>query len=119
MADGPKNSNGDDHVLPVCRNKWVDSYLYIKNCKHPDRAIRLFSYLMSEYGQKLTYLGIEGVTYDIVNEKPVVKEEVRELLNTDRKQYNNLYGQIIHIGCSKTYLCKCSGNKNMRDLQSS
>ncbi|NLJ90511.1 MAG: extracellular solute-binding protein [Clostridiales bacterium] len=91
-VDGPKNSNGDDHVLPGAGiNGWTVTFIS-KNCKHPDRAIRLFSYLMSEYGQKLTYLGIEGVTYDIVNEKPVVKEEVRELLNTDRQQYNNLYG---------------------------
>ena len=91
-VDGPKNSNGDDHVLPGTGiTGWTVS-LISKNCERPDKAIELFSYLISEEGQKAVYLGVEGITYDVVDGKPVVREEVMELLNTDRKEYDRLYG---------------------------
>ena len=91
-VDGPKNSGGDDHILPgTGSNGWTVT-LISKNCERPDRAIELLSYLMSEHGQKLIYLGVEGVTYDMVDGKPVVKQEVRELLNTNRKEYDRIYG---------------------------
>ena len=91
-VDGPKNANGDDPVLPGAGiNGWTVT-LISKNCKHPEKAIALISYLLSDEGQKLIYLGEEGVTYDMVDGKPVVKEEIRNLLNTDREQYDTLYG---------------------------
>ncbi len=91
-VDGPKNSKGDDPILPGGGiNGWTVT-LISKNCKAPERAIALFTYLISEYGQKLTSLGIEGETYDIVNGKPVLKEDVRKILNTDRIIYDQLYG---------------------------
>ena len=91
-VDGPKNSRGDDPILPGAGiNGWTIT-LISKNCKRPDRAIEFLSYLLSEKGQKITYLGIEGVTYDVVEGKYVVKPEVRQLLNTDRVRYDMLYG---------------------------
>ena len=47
---------------------------------------------MSEQGQKVTYLGVEGITYDTVDGKPVLKKSVKELLNSDRRRYNEIYG---------------------------
>lgn len=91
-VDGPKNSSGDDHVLPGTGiNGWTVTFIS-KNCEHPDRAIKLFSYLMSDEGQLTTFLGVEGVTYDMVDGKPVVREEVAELLNSDREAYDDKYG---------------------------
>lgn len=91
-VDGPKNAAKDDPVLPGAGiNGWTVT-LISKNCEHPDRAIQLFSYLISEEGQKLTYLGVEGEMYDWLDGKPVMKEEVRELLNTDREEYDRIYG---------------------------
>lgn len=91
-VDGPKNSRGDDHVLPgTGSNGWTVT-LISKSCERPDRAIELLSYLMSEHGQKLIYLGVEGVTYDIVDGEPVIKPEVKELLNTNRAAYDRIYG---------------------------
>lgn len=90
--DGPKNSAGDDYILPGSGiNGWTVT-LISKNCKRPDRAIELFSYLMSEHGQLMTYKGIEGVTYDWVDNQIVVKPEVEQLLITNRKEYDRLYG---------------------------
>ena len=91
-VDGPKNSRGDDHVLPtntVCG--WTIT-MVSKNCKNPDRAIQFIDYMISEEGQKMVYLGIEGLTYDVIDGREVVKPEVMELLNTDRTAYDELYG---------------------------
>lgn len=91
-VDGPKNSRGDDYRLPTTGiNGWTVT-LISKKCKNPERAIQFLDYLMSEHGQMMTYLGVEGKTYDMVDGKPVVKPEVLELLNTDRQEYDRIYG---------------------------
>lgn len=91
-VDGPKNDAGDDHVLPGTGiNGWTVT-LISKNCKNPEKAIQMLSFLMSDEGQKLTYLGVEGITYDIIDGKPVVREAVRELMNSDRAEYDEKYG---------------------------
>ena len=42
--------------------------------------------------KKRVYLGIEGETYDMVDGKPVIKDEVKQLLQTDRTAYDRKYG---------------------------
>lgn len=91
-VDGPKNSKGDDYVLPTNTiNGWTLT-LISKNCKHPDRAIAFLDYMMSEEGQKMISLGVEGEMYDWVDGKAVLKDEVKKLLTTDRKKYDEVYG---------------------------
>lgn len=91
-VEGPRNSKGDNPTLPSTNiNGWTVT-LISKNCKHPDRAIAFMDYLMSEHGQKLIFLGVEGVTYDYVDGKPVLKQEVKEVLDTDRVTFDQLYG---------------------------
>lgn len=91
-VDGPQNSKGEEHVLPGAGiNGWTVTFIS-KNCEYPDRAIQLFSYLISDEGQMAVYLGVEGITYDMIDGKPVVREEVTRLLNTDRNAYNQKYG---------------------------
>ncbi|MCR5754634.1 MAG: extracellular solute-binding protein [Acetatifactor sp.] len=91
-VDGPKNSAGDAPVLPGTGSYGWTVTMISKSCEHPDRAIRFLSYLMSEHGQKLTYLGVEGVTYDMVDGEAVLKEDVKRLLQSDRAAYDELYG---------------------------
>lgn len=91
-VDGPKNAAGDDPTLPTSGiNGWTVT-LISKNCEHPERAIALMDYMLSEHGQLCLSLGAEGETFDYVDGKPVVKEEVNALLNTDRQAYNERYG---------------------------
>lgn len=91
-VDGPKNSKGDDPTLPTTGiNGWTVT-LISKNCKDPERAIAFLDYLISEHGQKMIYLGVEGVTYDMVDGKAVLKPEVKALLDSDRVAYDAIYG---------------------------
>ncbi len=91
-VEGPKNANGDDPTLPTTGIGGWTVTMISKNCEEPERAIAFLDYLMSEHGQMITYLGVEGETYDMVDGKPVLKEEVRELLDTDRIAYDKIYG---------------------------
>lgn len=91
-VDGPRNANQDPHTLPGGGIQGWTVTMISKNCKRPDRAIELMSYMMSEHGQKMIFLGPEGVTYDMVDGKPQVKPEVMELLTTDRAAYDRQYG---------------------------
>ena len=91
-VDGPKNAAGDDPTLPTSGiNGWTVT-LISKNCKNPERAIAFMDYMLSEQGQLRLSLGVEGETFDYVDGKPVVKEEVNALLNVDRQAYDRTYG---------------------------
>lgn len=91
-VDGPKNAAGDDHTLATTGiNGWTVT-LISKNCAHPDRAIAFLDYMLSEQGQLRISIGVEGETFDYVDGKPIVKEEVNELLNSDRTEYDRIYG---------------------------
>lgn len=91
-VDGPRNAAGDDHTLTTTGiNGWTVT-LISKNCTHPERAIAFLDYMLSEQGQLRIYLGVEGETYDMVDGKPVIREEVSALLNSDRQEYDRIYG---------------------------
>lgn len=91
-VDGPKNSHGDDPVLPTTSiNGWTIT-LVSRNCKHPDRAIAFMDYLMSERGQKLTSIGVKDEMYTEKDGSVTINPEVKELLNSDRAAYDAAYG---------------------------
>ncbi|MDD3795754.1 MAG: extracellular solute-binding protein [Lachnospiraceae bacterium] len=91
-VDGPKNAAGDDPVLPIAGIHGWTVTMIPKTCKDPEQAIRFLTYLISEEGQKMLYLGVEGEMYQMVDGKPQVKPEVTELLNKDRLAYDETYG---------------------------
>jgi len=91
-VDGPRNEAKDDPILPTGGiNGWTVTMIS-KNCEHPDRAIQFLDFMISEEGQKLISLGVEGETYDVVDGKYVLHEDVQKLLNTDRETYDHIYG---------------------------
>ncbi|OON91033.1 MAG: hypothetical protein ATN34_05385 [Epulopiscium sp. Nele67-Bin002] len=90
--DGPKNSNGDDHVLPgVGINGWTLTFIS-KDCADPKKALELMTYMLSEQGQFLTVMGVEGVTFEWVDNRAVFKPSVSYLLNTNRELFDQIYG---------------------------
>lgn len=92
-VDGPKNLAGDDYTLPgTSVNGWTITMIS-KKCKNPEKAIELITYLLSEEGQKMTWLGTEGEMWDYNEEGiPEIKDEVKEILYSDRVKYDSIYG---------------------------
>lgn len=91
-VDGPHNSKGDDPTLPVTGiNGWTVT-LISKNCRNPEKAIRFIDYMISEEGQMMAYYGVEGEMYDMVDGIPVVRPEVKALLDENRERYDEIYG---------------------------
>ena len=91
-VDGPRNFKGEDYRLPGTGiNGWTVT-LISKNCEHPERALELFSYMMSREGQRLIWLGVEGETWDYVDGIETMHPDVKELLARDRVQFDEQYG---------------------------
>ncbi|MNJ36299.1 hypothetical protein D3C77_310820 [compost metagenome] len=63
-----------------------------KNVKDKARAIRFLDYMISEEGQRDTFLGEQGVTWDTIDGKDQFLPEVEELLNSDRSAFDKKYG---------------------------
>lgn len=96
-VDAIRNSNGDNPTLSgVGINGWTVTFI-TKDCKNPEKAIKLMTYLMSEEGQKLTLLGIENEDYKVENNQIILNEENKELLKNNSSEY------ISKIGANNTY----------------
>lgn len=91
--DGPRNSNGDTYKLPgTSINGWTITMIS-KNCKDPQKAIKLMTYMISEEGQLMTWLGVEGKTWEYDSEGvPRMKDNVKKLLDEDRGAFDKKYG---------------------------
>jgi len=103
-VEGPKNSRGDNHILPGGGISGWTLTLISKNCKDPARAIQFLTYLISEEGQMDVFFGVpEGnsygiaPTYRMVNGAPEFMADVREMNNSDKNR------QEIEIGVDYTY----------------
>ena len=61
-----RNYNGDEPVLQDIRGfGWLNTAITTK-AEHPERIIQLFEYLLSEEGQRDAAYGIEGETYEFI-----------------------------------------------------
>ncbi|OQX29642.1 MAG: ABC transporter substrate-binding protein [Spirochaeta sp. LUC14_002_19_P3] len=91
-VDGPANAKGDPPRLAGQGIAgWTVTFIS-KTAKNPDRAIRFMSYLMSEEGQRDLYLGIKGLTWDVINGKESFLPKVQKLLKDDRAAFDKKYG---------------------------
>ena len=96
-VDGPRNAASDPHALPgTSINGWTVT-LISKNCADPEKAIKLMSFLMSEEGQKLIMLGVEGENYTMENGKAVLTEQTKALMESDYPAY------VREIGANDSY----------------
>lgn len=91
-VDGPKNSYGDDYKLPGDTiSGWTLTYVS-KSCSDPEKAIELLTYMLSDEGQQVIWLGVEGKTWDYQNGEKTMKPEVYQMMNEDRPNFDRLYG---------------------------
>ncbi|TDT70457.1 carbohydrate ABC transporter substrate-binding protein (CUT1 family) [Hypnocyclicus thermotrophus] len=91
-VDGPKNSKGDEHQLAGPGISGWTVTLISKNCKDPAKAIRFFTYMISEEGQRTVYLGKQGKTWDMIDGKPQLLPEVKKLREENRKAFDQIHG---------------------------
>jgi len=90
--DGPVSTVGNEPILkqggPV---GWMKHYIS-KECEQPEKAIQLFTYLISEYGQIVTFYGVEGETYTVTEEGYYqYTEEVNEMKVNDPDMFSKTY----------------------------
>ena len=65
IIKGPDGSYGTPAAVPDLLNGWAFS----SNCKNLEAAVKLANYCMSEEGNELLYLGIEGVRYTWIDKE--------------------------------------------------
>ncbi|QUL53138.1 sugar ABC transporter substrate-binding protein [Paenibacillus tritici] len=99
--DGPQSTVGHQPTLNQSGiTGWMISYI-TKDCKDPAKAIQIFTYLLSEEGQKLMNYGVEGVTYKTnadgtVELMPEVKD--LQLNNADKFKKDYRMGEFMFFG---------------------
>ncbi len=92
--DGPKNSQGDNHTLAGSSIQgWTVTGISSSSTKQ-EEAITLLTYLMSEEGQKLIFLGVEGQGYTMEEGVPQLLPEAQALLLENRSAYDEIYGGV-------------------------
>lgn len=69
---------------------WTVNYI-TKDCIDPERAIELFTYLMSDYGEILCFFGIEGETYTVQNGQYILTDDVKAVRDSDPTRYQTEY----------------------------
>lgn len=100
-VDGIKSTKGNDPTLTQAGiSGWMINYISQK-CSDPAKAIQVFTYLLSDYGQMLTNFGIEGETYTVNADKTVSwTDSAREIQQNDTSKWQLEYrmGEFIQFG---------------------
>lgn len=91
-VDGPANSKLDQPTLSGPSISGWTVTLISKDVKDKARAIRFLDYLISEEGQRDTFLGEKGVTWDTIEGKDQLLPEVAQLRDKDRDAFDKKYG---------------------------
>ncbi len=91
-VDGPSNADLDTHALAVPGYSGWEVTFVSKNAEYPERIAELLAWGHDDNrGQIALYLGQEGVTYDMVDGEPVIKQEIQDLKNEDMSAFKEQY----------------------------
>ncbi|MFC5463954.1 sugar ABC transporter substrate-binding protein [Lederbergia graminis] len=90
--DGPKSTVGNEPTLSQSGiSGWSVTYI-TKNAKDPQKAIQLFTYLLSDEGQYLTTFGVEGETFEFNKDgKAELKPDVVKLQTDNPDEFKKKY----------------------------
>jgi putative aldouronate transport system substrate-binding protein len=99
--DGPQSTVGNQPTLNQSGiTGWMISFI-TKKAKDPAKAIQIFTYLLSDEGQKLMNYGIEGETYEVKdNGKVALLPAVKDLQlnNADKFKKDYRMGEFMFFG---------------------
>lgn len=100
-VDGIQSTEGNAPTLSQAGiSGWMINYI-TKQAKDPAKAIQVFTYLLSDYGEMLTNFGIEGETYEkITDNKVKYTAETRNIQLNDAEKFQLEYriGEFIQFG---------------------
>ncbi|MGV1006177.1 MAG: sugar ABC transporter substrate-binding protein [Candidatus Nanopelagicales bacterium] len=108
--DGPQSTVGN---APKLRQSgisgWMTNYIS-QNCSDPAKAMQIFTYLQSEYGQLLALFGIEGQTFTTQPDgKLILKPDVMKVRTENPSRFVREYrlGDFYFFGHDR-YLARMS-----------
>lgn len=84
---GPLNDYRGDNAKTVSGKTGYGAWAISSEAENPEEIFKFFDFLSTKEGKMLGNYGIEGVHYDMVEGKPVLKEEVVEHLNAGDTQW--------------------------------
>jgi putative aldouronate transport system substrate-binding protein len=90
--DPPANSKKDPCKIAVGGFSGWCITMISKNCKNPERAIEYMTYRLSDEGQRDTYLGKQGETWDVIDGKEQFLPDVYSLMVSDKTTFDNTIG---------------------------
>lgn len=79
---GPLNDIQGDHKVVTHGKTGNGCWAISADAKNPEEIFRFFDWLSTDEGQLIAQYGVEGESFDMVDGKPVLKEEVAEKLNS-------------------------------------
>lgn len=94
LLKGPNGEQGLSAVTPQLRI--MGSFILTKACKYPEAAIRWVDYFYSEEGVRLFFMGVEGKTYNVVNGKYQLIDEI--VKNPKGLSFDQALGQYLAWG---------------------
>ena len=104
LMDPIADLNGEVHACYGTSKGWGGTFVS-KNCKDPEAAARLISFLCSEEGQKLTLWGREGIDYVEVDGELQFSEEWLETRKSTDKM-NEKFNTYFYFGTRQTISLK-------------
>lgn len=118
-VDGPKSSSGRQPRLAQSGiSGWSLTYIS-KKCTDPQKAIELYTYLISDYGQNLCMFGIQGKTYSVDKSgKEVFTQEVETARTTNPDNFKKTYrlGEFCLFGNDR-YVAEHGENTTVQALK--
>ncbi len=100
-VDGIQSTTGNQATLSQAGiSGWMINYI-TKKCKDPAKAIQVYTYLLSDYGEMLTNYGIEGKTYEtLADGKVKFTDEARNVQLNESEKWQKEYriGEFIQFG---------------------
>lgn len=102
--DGPQSTVGNEATLSQAGlSGWMINYI-TKDCSDPITAIKVFTYLISDYGGLLCRYGVEGETYTVNSDGLYeIVPEVKEMQLNDNEKFKKVYrlSEFIVFGNDK------------------
>ena len=99
---GPLNDISGDNSKITHGKKGNGAWAISADAKNPEEILKFFDYLATPEGQLLCEYGVEGVSYNLVDGKPVLTDDVLQKMNDGDKEdlVNTLGAGLGGVGCN-------------------